>query len=102
MFFNSTNIIIKFSYCSYFLFFINKKTNLRVQKWPNIATPIFFFFIKIKKIKNKKLGAIWEVLDIIGQIEKIWNFRGWIAKIETLVFELKNTVNFGEENCNFP
>ena len=27
---------------------------------------------------------------------------GWITKIETLVFELKNAVNFGEVNCNFP
>jgi hypothetical protein len=30
------------------------------------------FFYKLKK----KLGAIWKVLDTIGQIEKIWNFGG--------------------------
>jgi hypothetical protein len=51
--------------------------------------PTLNFFIKIKK-----LGAIWEVLDTIGQIENNWNFGGWIAKIETLVFERKNAVNF--------
>jgi hypothetical protein len=33
---------------------------------------------------------------------KILELWGWIAKIETLVFELKNAVNFWEENCNFP
>jgi hypothetical protein len=33
----------------------------------------FFFFLKkiYKKLKIKKLGAIWEVLDTIGQIAKI-------------------------------
>ena len=64
-----------------------------------VATTTSIFFLKIKKLK--KLGAIWEVLDTIGQIEKIWNFGGggWIAKIETLVFELKNAVNFGGINC---
>jgi hypothetical protein len=34
------------------------------------ATTIFNFFLYIKS-KIKKLGAIWEVLDIIGQIAKI-------------------------------
>jgi hypothetical protein len=63
------------------------------------ATPNFF---KIFFIKNKKLWAIWKILDTIGQIEKkleLW--RGWITKIESLVFELKNVVNFGGVNCNF-
>jgi hypothetical protein len=42
-----------------------------VEKWPDgqrggYSHPDFFFFF----IKNKKLGATWEVLDTIGQIEK--------------------------------
>jgi hypothetical protein len=92
IFFNSTNIIPKFSYCPLFLFFINKKINLGVQKWPDgqRGWPNFF---------NKKLGVIWEVFDTIGQIEKKLKLWGWIAKIETLVFELKNAVNFDEVNC---
>jgi hypothetical protein len=49
-----------------FLFFINKKTNLGVQKWSDgqrggYNHPEFFY---------KKLWAIWKVLDTIGQIEK--------------------------------
>jgi hypothetical protein len=39
----------------------------------------------------KKLRAIWKVLDTIGQI----------AKIETLMFKLKNIVNFERVNYNF-
>ena len=58
--------------------------------------PIFFLIFFIKNfLYKKKIGAIWEVLDTISQIEKNWNFEEWIAKIETLVFELKNAVNFG-------
>jgi hypothetical protein len=72
IFFNSTNIP-KYPYCPFFIF-LNKKTNLGVQKWLDgpRATPNFFY----KKLKIKKLGAIWEVLDTIDQIEKIWNFGG--------------------------
>jgi hypothetical protein len=44
------------------------------------TTPEF----KKKIIKNKKLWAVWEVLDTISQI----------TKIEILVFNLKNVVNF--------
>jgi hypothetical protein len=73
-----------------------------VQKWSNgqRSHPNFYFLFFIK---NKKLLAIWEVLDTISQIEKIWNFGEWIAKIEILVFELKNAVNFEGKvvNCNF-
>jgi hypothetical protein len=58
------------------------------------------FFKKIKK--NKKLGAIWKVLDIIDQIEKFWNFKGLDCKIETLMFKLKNAVNFGGYTIIFP
>jgi hypothetical protein len=35
------------------------------------ATMHFFFKFFIKNKKKKKLGAIWEVLDTIGQIAKI-------------------------------
>jgi hypothetical protein len=78
IFFNSTNIIPKFPYCPYFLFFIftfykKKKIKFRgakIAKGVVTATMHFFynFFIKNKK---KNLGAIWEVLDTIGQIAKI-------------------------------
>ena len=33
-----------------------------------------FIFIFIKKLKIKILGAIWEILNTIGQIAKILNF----------------------------
>jgi adenylate cyclase class IV len=56
-----------------------------------IFLKLFFFY---KKLKIKKRRVIWKVLDTIGQIAKILNFGGWIAKIETLVFKLKNIVNF--------
>jgi hypothetical protein len=50
-----------------------------VQKWPYGRHLEFFliFFIKIKK-----LGAIWKVLDTIGQIEKNWNFGGGSQKLK--------------------
>ena len=38
---------------------------------------------------------------ILVELKKIGTLWGWIAKIETLVFELKNAVNFGGVNCNF-
>jgi hypothetical protein len=45
-----------------------------MARWPKSHPEFFFFFYK--KLKIKKLGAIWEVLETIGQIEKIWNFGG--------------------------
>ena len=47
-------------------------------RWPNgwaIATPNFF----MKNYKIKKLWAMWEVLDTIGQTEKKKNGNfGWV------------------------
>jgi hypothetical protein len=64
-------------------------------RWPKewLQQPQFFLKFFYKKL--------WEVLNTIDQIEKIWNFGGWIVKIETLVFELKNVVYFGGLNYNF-
>jgi hypothetical protein len=45
-----------------------------------------------------------EILEIILvelKKKKIRTLWGWIAKIEILVFELKNAVNFKGVNCNF-
>ena len=43
-----------------------------MQKWPDDqrggCSHLEFFY---KKLKIKKLGAIWKVLDTIGQIENI-------------------------------
>jgi hypothetical protein len=41
-----------------------------------MAKRVAIYIYIYKKLKIKKLGAIWEVLDIISQIEKIWNFGG--------------------------
>jgi hypothetical protein len=50
---------------------MNKKINLWVQKWSDGQPPQFFLKFFYKKIKIKKLRAILEVLDTIGQIGKI-------------------------------
>ena len=63
------------------------------------TTPQSFLKFVYKKLKIKKLGAIWKILDTVSQIEKNWNFGGWITKIETLVF--KYAVNFDGVNYNF-
>jgi hypothetical protein len=44
----------------------------KMAKWPKSHPDFLKFFYK--KLKIKKLGAIQEVLDTIGQIEKNWNF----------------------------
>jgi hypothetical protein len=44
-----------------------------VQKWPDGQPPRIF--LKFSFIKNKQIGAIWEVFDTIDHIEKNWNFR---------------------------
>ena len=69
-----------------------------MARWPKgvaIATPIFFkiFFYKNKKLKNYgQYGKFWIQLVKLKKFETLGE---WIAKIKTLVFELKNIVNFG-------
>jgi hypothetical protein len=64
-----------------------------------VATAPFFLFYK--KLKKK-------IRDNTESFEYNWsnckNLKLWRVdcKIKTLVFELKNIVNFGRINCNFP
>jgi hypothetical protein len=50
------------------------------------------------KIKKGQYGNFGIILVELKKIRTLW---GWIVKIETLVFELKNVINFWRVNCNF-
>jgi hypothetical protein len=67
--------------------------------WPFLHSQIYFLFIKNK---NKKYEQYENFGMILVELKKNGTLWGWIAKIKTLVFELKNNVNFGMVNCNFP
>jgi hypothetical protein len=58
--------------------------------------PKFIYFLIFKKEQYENVEII--LVELKKKIETLW---GWIAKIETLVFELKNAVNFEGVNCNF-
>jgi hypothetical protein len=60
--------------------------------------PKFFYLF----IKNKKHGQYENFGIILVELKKIETLWGWIAKVATLVFELKNAVNFVGVNYNFP
>ena len=68
-----------------------------VQKWPDdqkgVYSQLDFFFSKkknCKKWKIKKLWAIWEVLDTIGQIEKNLELcGGGLQKLKLLCLNWK-------------
>jgi hypothetical protein len=66
-----------------------------MAKWPKgVATAILIFLKKKIKIKNKNYGQYEKFWIQLVKLKKIGTLRGWIAKIETLVFELKKAVNF--------
>jgi hypothetical protein len=63
-----------------------------------LHSQICFLFIQNK---NKKYGQYGNFEIILVELKKIETLWGWIAKIETLVFELKNAVNFGGQTVIF-